>query len=38
VTRDGLIIATIAEAAMAEEIPQRLNETESKRREEQWTL
>jgi len=27
VTRDGLIIATIAEHAMAEEITQRLNET-----------
>jgi hypothetical protein len=38
VTRDGLIIATIAEPAMAEEITQRLNETEWKRQEDQWAL
>jgi hypothetical protein len=38
VTRDGFIIATIAEPAMAEEIAQRLNETEWKRQEDQWAL
>jgi hypothetical protein len=38
VTRDGLIIATIGEHAMAEEITQRLNETEWKRQEDQWAL
>jgi hypothetical protein len=37
VTRDGLIIATIAEHAMAEEITQRLNETVWKRQD-QWAL
>jgi hypothetical protein len=36
--RDGFIIATIAEPAMAEEIAQRLNETEWKRQEDQWAL
>jgi hypothetical protein len=38
VTRDGFIIATIAEPAMAEEIAQRLNETVWKRQEDQWAL
>jgi len=37
VTGDGLIIATIAEHAMAEEITQRLNETVWKRQD-QWAL
>lgn len=38
VTRDGAVIATIAEPAMAEEITRRLNETEWKRQEDQWAL
>jgi hypothetical protein len=38
VTEQGVVIATVADLAMSEEIARRLNETDFRSQEDQWAL